>query len=160
MKKFSLLGTFLLASILMLSACGKSDQKNNNNTQENDQSTDSVTNVSDESGGTINQGDGYGFDKFDLEIEVDGKDAIDVEYDVDKDVDASYQDQLTNIHLKDTEAIDKLDEFFMKLKLTKDTSGEDARDAILEWFGLDNYSKFELEVDFDDGNELNFQETK
>ena len=39
-------------------------------------------------------------------------------------------------------------------------SNKDIIDRIMEWFGLDTYTKFDLEIDFDDGTKLDIEDKK
>ena len=145
-----------LFAVLILGACGNSS-KNADNPKREDAT---IILKNEKEGGTLNTGDGYGFDKFDLEIEVDGQDAIDAEYEVTKNLEAKYVNKLANLNLKNEEAFAKLDEFFVKIKLTHDMSNKDIIDRIMEWFGLDTYTKFDLEIDFDDGTKLDIEDKK
>ncbi|MGG0670945.1 YusW family protein [Lederbergia citrisecunda] len=155
MNKLKVLMLFLVA-VLVLGACGNASKNADDPTRE-----DATVIYEDEKeGGTMNTGDGYGFSEFDLEIEVDGKDAVDVEYEVKKSHEAKYVNQLASLNLKDQEAFDKIDEFFTKIMLTHDMSNQDIIDRIMEWFGLDTYTKFDLDVDFDDGTKLEIEDRK
>jgi hypothetical protein len=146
---------FLMA-MLILGACGNASKNADDPTRE-----DATIIYEDEKeGGTLNTGDGYGFNNFDLEIEVDGHDAIEAEYEVGKSIEAKYVNRLASLNLKDQEAFDKLDEFFTKIMLTHDMSNQDVIDKIMEWFGLDTYTKFDLEVNFDDGTNLDIEDRK
>lgn len=145
-----------LAAVLVLSACGNASKNADDPTREDAD----IIYEDEKEGGTLNTGDGYGFNEFDLDIEVDGKDTIDAEYDVNEASEAKYVNQLANLNLKDQEAFDKLDEFFTKILLTHDMSNEDVIDKIMEWFGLDTYTKFDLEVNFDDGTKLDIEDRK
>jgi len=49
---------------------------------------------------------------------------------------------------------------FIQIRITKDTPQQEVIDNILQWYGLDTYSKFDLEVDFDDGTLLNIEDMK
>lgn len=113
----------------------------------------------DKVGGSMETGDGYGFNKFDLDIEIDGKDTIDAEYDVSKSkIEAEFENKLENVKFKDEEAFNELDKLFVDIMITKDTAKQDVIDKILEYYGIDMYSKFDLEVDFDDGTKLDIEE--
>ncbi len=119
-----------------------------------------IINEDEKVGGSIETGDGYGFTSFDLEIDVDGKDAIDADYDVTKKADADYENKLKNIKLKDNKAMDELNKMFIEIRITKDTPQQEVIDKILQWFGLETYSKFDLDVDFDDGTLLDIEDLK
>ncbi|MFS0690868.1 YusW family protein [Sporosarcina sp. 179-K 8C2 HS] len=146
----------LLVTVLVLGACGNAS-KNADDPRREDAT---IVYEKEKEGGTLNTGDGYGFNKFDLEIEVDGKDVIDVEYEVAKNHEAKYVNKLAGLNLRDQEAFNKLDPFFMKFVPKKSMSEKDVMDNIMEWFGLDTYTKFDLEIDYDDGTRLDIEDRK
>ncbi len=117
-----------------------------------------IINEDEKDGGSIETGDGYGFTSFDLEIDVDGKDAIDADYDVTKKADADYENKLKNIKLKDNKAMDELNKMFIEIRITKDTPQQEVIDKILQWYWVGNILKIDLEVDFDDGTLLDIEE--
>ncbi|WP_432353950.1 YusW family protein [Sporosarcina sp. A2] len=154
MKKLAAIGSIMFASVLFVSGCGNTgDNANKPNREEADLVTDKQ-----KEGGDRDTGDGYGFTKFDLEIEVDNEDAIDADYKVEKNFKPDYENKLTNINLEGPKAMDELDKMFMAINLQNEMSGEQAREKILEYFQIDLYSKFKLDVDFDDGTELKFED--
>lgn len=56
--------------------------------------------------------------------------------------------------------MDVLDILFKEIRLTKDTPEDQAMNEILKFFEIDDYSKFELNVHFDEGTELRIHQTK
>ncbi len=119
-----------------------------------------IINEDEKTGGSIETGDGYGFTTFDLDIEVEGKDAIEADYDVTKNADADYENKLKNINLKGNKAMDELNKMFIEIRITRDTPQQEVMDKILQWYGLETYTKFELEVNFDDGTLLDINDVK
>lgn len=159
MKKVSFMGALILGGALLLSGCGNSG--NSDKSADKTGTDDVVINKELEDGGSIERGQGYGFTQFDLSIDIDGKDAIDADYDVEtKQIEAELENKLREVKLKDKEAIDELHLLFMDIRLTSETTKEEAIDRILEWFEIDDYSKFELDVEFDDGTKLDFEDVK
>ncbi|WP_025783229.1 YusW family protein [Sporosarcina sp. D27] len=154
MNKLAAMGSVVFASVLFVSGCGNTGKDAN---KDNREEADIVTNESKE-GGDRDNGDAYGFNKFELEIDVDNQDAIDAEYKVEKNFDPEYQNTLTNIDLEGAKAMDELDKMFIALNLQHEMSGEEAREKILEYFQIDLYSKFKLDVEFDDGTKLEFED--
>ncbi|MDW0118739.1 YusW family protein [Sporosarcina thermotolerans] len=151
---------FFLFAVLILGACGNSNKDVGKGPDEPLQKNNTLVVKEDVEGGTLNSGSGYGFNKFDLEIEVDGQDVVDAQYAVAKSHSASYENKLADLKLEGTEAFNTLDGLFMNIMLTKDTSKKDAIDKIMKWFGLDTYTKFDLEVDFSDGTKLDIDDRK
>lgn len=154
MKLFKFTSTVALISVLLLGGCGNSGKNANEpNREEAD-----IIHEHEKEGGSLETGDGYGFSKFDLEIDVDGKDAIDAEYEITKKAEAEYENKLKNIKLTENDAMDELNKLFMDILITKDTPQQEVIDKILKWYQLDAYSKFDLEVDFDDGTKLSIED--
>lgn len=156
MNKLTLPLAVILTGALILGGCGNFGKNADKPNRENAD----IIHENEKAGGSLETGGGYGFTSFDLEIDVDGKDAIDADYEVSKKLDADYENKLTNIKLKDNDAMKELDKFFMHILITKDTSQQEVIDKILEWYGLDSYTKFDLEVDFDDGTRLTIEDMK
>lgn len=153
-------GMFLFFAVLILGACGNSNKDVGKGPDEPLQKNNTLTIKDDVEGGTMNSGESFGFDKFDLEIEVDGQEVVDAQYLLDRTPSATYENKLAGLNLEGKEAFQKLNDLFMDIMLTKDTSEKDAIDKIMKWFGLDTYTKFDLEVNFSDGSKLDIDERK
>ena len=149
-------GAIFLTSALVVGGCGNFGK----NADKPNREDASIIHEDEKEGGSMETGDGYGFNSFDLEIEVDGKDAIDADYEITKNAEGEYENKLTNEKFKNEEAMNALDKLFVAILLTKDTPQQEAIDKILEYYKLDNYSKFELDVKFDDGTNLLINEVK
>lgn len=151
LKKLKLIGITLFASALIISGCGGNrilDKKEPpiHTKQENE-------------GGSLEYGDGFGFTKFDLDIDIDGKDAIKAEFDIETNkVEAEFENNLENIKLKGDQAMTKLTEFFTAIKISKDMPKQEAIDTILKHLNIDAYSEFDLEVKFDEGTILDIED--
>lgn len=156
MKTIKVTGAVLLTSALLIGGCGNT----NKNADAPNREDATITQDKDKEGGTLQTGDGYGFNSFELEIDVEGKDVVDVEYEIKKDVEAEYENTLKNEKFKDVEALNALDKLFVAILLTKDTTQEQAIEKILEYYQLEGYSKFDLKVKFDDGTILDFEDKK
>lgn len=146
----------MITGALLMGGCGNFGKNADKPNREDAQ----IVLESEKEGGSIRTGDGYGFTIFKLEIDVDGKDVIDAEYDVTKKANADYEDKLKNVKLKDNKAMDELNKLFLEILITKDTPQQEVIDKILKWYGLETYSKFDLEVDFDDGTLLDIEGVK
>lgn len=136
-----------------MGACGKKPA-------DDTQNDPALTTELENEGGSIESGDGFGFTIFDLEIDINGEDAIDVSYDVTEQADADYTNRLNEIDVEGAKAMDVLDILFKEIRLTKDTPEDQAMNEILKFFEIDDYSKFELNVHFDEGTELRIHQTK
>lgn len=154
LKKWRFFSFILLISVLVLGACGK--KSNDDGTKDEPV----LTTEMETEGGSFEYGDGYGFTHFDLEIDISEEDAIDAYYDVNEQAEADYQNKLNEIDLEGVKAMDKLDILFKEIRLKKETSEENAINSILEFYEIDDYSKFELRVVFDEGTELLINKTR
>ena len=108
----------------------------------------------------MDTGGGYGFSTFDLEIDFDGKDAIDADYDVTQRAEADFENRLRNTKLTGDKAMNQLNKLFVDIHINKDTPQQEVIDRILDWYQLDSYSKFDLEVNFDNGTTLTIEDKK
>ncbi|WP_342508284.1 YusW family protein [Sporosarcina sp. FSL K6-2383] len=156
MHKLTLFGAAALSSALILGGCGNFGK----NADKPNREDATIIHEDEKAGGSLETGDGFGFTSFDLDIEVDGKDAIETEYKTEKKLDANYENRLTNTKLKDSEAMNEIGKLFMDILITKDTPPQEVIDKILKWYQLDSYSHFDLEVDFDDGTKLDINEVQ
>jgi len=156
MRKLILLVAATLTGALMLSGCGNFGK----NADKPNREDATIIHEKEKAGGSLETGDGYGFTSFDLDIEVAGKDAIEADYEAARKLVADYNNTLTNIKLKDSAAMDELHKLFMDILITKDTPPQVVIDKILKWYQVESYSKFDLEVDFDDGTLLDIEEVQ
>lgn len=154
MNKLLSMGTVMFASMLLVAGCGNMGA---NADKDNREEADIITDQEKE-GGNRDTGDAYGFNNFNLEIDVNNEDAVDAEYKVEEDFKPEYENKMTKVDLEGAKAMDELDKMFIATNLESNMSGEEARDKILEYFQIDEYSKFELEIEFDDGKNLNYKD--
>ncbi|MCW1928744.1 YusW family protein [Bhargavaea beijingensis] len=180
-----LLGITALAAILTLGACGNNNdamddatggnnddhapttEKTGDNTEtaiENDKAGDNPAGGKND--GMQETTQGYGFTEFDLEIDVDGKDAVDASYETKTDgtFEAEYKNTLEGVDYDEDnhqeEAMNELDALFKEILLDQNVSEEEAKKKILNALEIQDYTKFELEVNFKEGPKLNIEETK
>lgn len=146
----------LLAAVFVMTGCGNFGE-NADKAQREDAD---IIHEREKEGGTMETGDGYGFTHFDLDIEVDGQDAIEADYEVDKELDVEYKNTLTGVNATGKEAMDELDKLFKALLLRNNMTKEEYKERILTYYELDTYSKFDLEINFDDGTNLNIEDVK
>ncbi|PIC98068.1 YusW family protein [Sporosarcina sp. P29] len=140
-----------VSSILLLGGCGSKDKAPDN---------DAAVSIEDEGeGSTMNTGDGYGFTDFDLTIKKDGK-KIETDYEDVKPDDAEYLNEFQEVDLEGNEAIDDMHKMFMEILIDSGTTKDEAIDRILQWYGLDGYDEFKLDVEFADDKTLHIDEKK
>jgi len=145
-----LFGTILFASVLLIGGCGNSNKK----VVDGNKDEPLIKSELEDEGGSMETGNGYGFSEFDLEIDIDGADAIDLDYKVEKKIEAEYDNEIQDFHLKDGPAMTEIHELFMYIKITKDTPDDEVKQKILQYLQIEDYSKFDLEVVFDNGQLL------
>lgn len=133
--------------ILVMSACGKKMT----DTPKDDPV---LTTEIETEGGSIESGNGYGFTIFNLEIITDKDEKITVWYDVSKEANATYENSRENIKVEENEAMDKVFILFNTIHLNKDTPEDQVIEKILDYYSVEGYSKFKLDVDFDENTKL------
>lgn len=135
-----------------MGACGKKDSQN---IMEDDPS---LTTELETEGGSVESGDGYGFDIFQLDMKTTSGETVLISYDVSGKSDAQYEDSSEDIHLKGAEAMDKASQLFTVIRIDKDTPEDQVIQKILEQFNVDEYAEFKLAVNFDEGTTLRIDE--
>lgn len=139
----TVVGSILLSTAFMLGACGDKEQ------------------VSDAPDSSEAQSE-FGFQAFDLDIDTaDQQDAVDASFDIDvSETEAEYENKLENKKLTGDEAYAELEPIFKELALTKDMSKEEVIEKVTGAFGVEDYTEFELELEFADGDTQEFQDRK
>lgn len=153
MKKLKVLGSLLIIGVLIIGGCGKRSA----NAPKDDPV---ISTEAENAGGSLEHGDGFGFDIFELEIDFDEHDTISIDYDVTKHAEADFENTFENFDLEGREAMNKIDELFTYLLLTKDMPEEEVIKKTLQFFNLKSYSKFELDVNFDEVTKLRIDDVK
>lgn len=145
-----------VSSLLLLGGCA---DKDNDEPIENDETTIGTEEEEKGEGSTINEGDGYGFNTFDLTIKKDGK-KIETEYEDVKPDDAKYVNEFEEVDKEDNEALDSMHKMFLETLIDDTTTEEEAMDSILQWYGLDDYEEFKLDIEFTNDKSLHIDESK
>lgn len=153
LRKLSILGSLLIIGVLIIGGCSKRSANEPKDNPVIDTETENA-------GGSLEHGDGYGFDKFELEIDFDEHDQISIDYDVTGIAEADFENTFENFDLEGEQAMDKIRELFIYLLLTKDMPEDEVMTKILQFYSLDGYSKFELDVNFDEGTKLRINDVK
>ncbi|MEI4769115.1 YusW family protein [Psychrobacillus sp. FJAT-51614] len=142
-KKYVLFGSSILSMALLLGACGENEEMEN--------APDADTAQSE-----------FGFQAFDLDIDTaEHKDAIDASFDIDvSETEAEYENKLESKKLAGDEAYEALKPIFKDLALTKDMNKEETIEKVSKAFGVEDYTEFELEIEFSDGDTQEFSDSK
>ncbi|WP_039041475.1 YusW family protein [Sporosarcina sp. ZBG7A] len=183
MRKSASIAGSVLATALLLGACGNNDTNTEKDTTTstedtttesgtaNDESTNKNTSSGTSDSSTASDSDqGYMKEKMDkltydeFELEVDyGKNKeyeIEIEQDNGK-VESTVEDELSNSNLHGREAFDEIYPRLEKLDITETTSKEQAIQQALEAFDLkDDYVKFDIEITMPDGQKIQFEDKK
>lgn len=189
MKKITALCSVLLLA-LFLTACGQdtndtndpldndttedeSENTENHSTDDEEQETDdngSETGDSDLPNEAENQEDmkrmmeALDFDEIEVEISY-GKDQeyeIEIEHHSNGDIEAEIEDEINDIDIDDDlKAFNHIYPFVKKLDIDRSIDKQAMIDQVLEVFELeDNYEKFEVEITFEDGTKISFEDRK
>lgn len=142
-KKYPLLSGAIISSVLLLGACGDKEEVKEAPDKETAQSE-------------------FGFQSFELDIDTaEQNDAIDASFDIDiSETEAEYVNQLESINLTGDDAYAELEPIFKDLALTKDMSKEEVIEKVSKAFGVEEYTEFELEIEFSDGDNQEFNDKK
>src|SRR5699024_1069615 len=100
-----------------------------------------------------------------LELEVSYENDKEYEADIDRKEGGHYkvelEDELNGVDLKGMEAFEELYPIIENLSIEKNAHQDDVIEHTLNVFGLDdNYRKFELEIQFNDGMEAEYKDKK
>ena len=160
MRKSKFLTITIFASFLLIAGCGNNENDNKRSVESRDEPL--ISAEIEDRGGSLEFGAGYGFSDFDLEIDIDGKDAIDIDYEVNTQNDTfevEYENNIQDFHLKDEDAMNAVHQFFMEAQISNEKPKEKIIREILESLNIEDYSKFDLEVNFNDDTKLTIQES-
>ncbi|MER2260935.1 MAG: YusW family protein [Psychrobacillus sp.] len=142
-NKGKLVSGILLSSALVLGACGDKEEVSDPPTTEAVESE-------------------FGFTSFDLDIDTaEQRDAVEASFEVEKNgVEAEYVNSLDSQKLHGDEAYEFLKPIFTDLALTKDMDKEEVMEKVLTAFGITDYTEFDLEVLYEDGQEIEYKDKK
>ncbi|WP_391207079.1 YusW family protein [Psychrobacillus sp. L4] len=143
MKKYSIYGSALLVIALLLGACGDKEK------------VKSAAKVDEEKSE-------FGFQSFDLEVDTpDHKDAIEVSMVIKgSTIEADYVNRMEPKKLKGDKAYEELRPMLKKIELSKDMSKDDVIKNVSKAFDVEDYTKFDLEVEFTDGKHKVYKDEK
>ncbi|WEG17585.1 YusW family protein [Alkalihalophilus pseudofirmus] len=113
----------------------------------------------DETGVTNGEEGSYAFTSFDLDVEYQDNQEVDVDYESEQDgMEAKYRNDFEGIDLEGDEAMQELEAYFTQLDFDSAAADEEVIDQVMSVFNLDpSYTEFELEVDFADGTEKEYK---
>jgi len=142
-KKYSIIGSVLFSTALLLGACADKDEVKDPPTADAAKKE-------------------FGFHSFDLDIDTpDHKDAIEASFDVDvSDTEAEYVNRIEPVKLSGDKAYAELEPIFKDLALTKDMSKDEVIEKVTKAFDVEDYTEFELEVEYSDGEYKDYNDKK
>ena len=164
----------MLVFTLILVACGnenidepKQPVTEENGSNDNAGSTDTVGDAesTDSKDGMQQKMEDLAYSDFDLAVDYSNDLEYEVELELDKNINnavkSEIDDDLNNVKKSGAEAFNDLYPLVNELTITQETSKDDAIQEILNTFNLaDDYQKFELEIKFNDGTKLEFEDKK
>lgn len=188
MRKSASIAGSVLATALLLGACGNNDtntekdtttstedtttdsgtvtdESTNNNTSsgKSDSSTTNDSTVSDSDQAYMKeQMDKLTYDEFELEVDYGKNQEYEIEIEQDNGkVEATVDDELSSSNLNGREAFDEIYPKLEKLEITETTTKEQAIQQALDAFGLkDDYVKFDIKVSMPDGQKIEYEDKK
>lgn len=187
MKRFMLL-IAVFAISLIITACSDDNNANDNEAsddvsgnQEQNDNKQSGNNANDNAPADDNSNNGANdnntntesagdmqskMDKLDyteIEVEVDYGDdneyEVEIEQDEGEEIESEMEDEVNDVFLDGEEAFNELYPMVKELSIDHNTGKDDAIQDVLDIFDLDDdYKEFELEITFDDGSEIEYEE--
>lgn len=161
-KKSRILSALIFSSVLVLGACGESNEVNEPVGNESQTDPAPKTGNASPGGGTDEDSIGgktFGFTELNIEAEYpEQDDPVEIEYAEDRDnVFAEYKNPLTGDDASGDDALNLMEQSLQKLELNNDISEEDAITQIVEAFGLEeNYESIEVEVRYPGGEDKEY----
>lgn len=160
------MSALILSGALVLGACGgnDNDSTNNDTASSGEPSVGSSTNQSTHTNNETSQNEAAAKDttlhEVEIEVDIDGKDAVDLEYDSKDLSDNEYKNYLTNEAFKGEEAKSKVTSLLDELSIHKETTQDDAIQQVMHLFNIDHYSKIEISYKYEDGSKIKFKDKK
>lgn len=161
-----------ISFVLLLGACGSTDNNSdsNNNQPVSEGMEDNNENVNSEANNQNEEalhGDekadkmnDIGMSEFELEVEyTNGEYEAEIEKSSSGEYEAELEDELDNNNLKGDEAFNHIYDLVKKVDVNSDSSEKEVYDEFLNAFDLtDDYDEIEIEITFEDGSELEYEE--
>lgn len=156
-------------SLLLLGACNDNDEVTNppenapsEDSTNNGNTTGSTDSNNNQSSTNQMQTSNIPFSSFDLDVEYDQFKSFEIEYENEASgMEAKIKDELNNRKISGDEAFQELQSRFEQFKFDASTSEQDVVNEVLNSFELsDNYKEFELDVQFADGTEKEYNVIK
>lgn len=158
-NKLAWIGSFILIIALLIGCSNDSPEENEDvdvNAPDNEEKEDAAKEE-------VNDDDvvdaPYSFTEIEVEVDMNGvNDALDVEYEVERyKIDASYKDKSEDIHLKDEEAMERLEPILDSFTFDENSSEDEILEQVLEGFSIDDYDEIEIEIKFKDNTKLDIE---
>jgi len=133
---------------------------NDANQTTNDTTTDNVESTTNQNEGQ--QAGTYNFTHFDLDVEYANDVSYNAEYkNTPNGITAEFEDEANRVDTSGDDAYNEIAPYLEQLTFDENTEDEEVRNQVMTVFGLDeNYTEFELEVKFENGNNKKYRFTK
>ncbi|MCM3709600.1 YusW family protein [Sporosarcina luteola] len=163
MKKIGTL-SFAGALSLMLIGCGTDGQREEPTVKEETPADIKEETIKEETPADMLQNmDELDYVEFELEVEYAGDNEYEAELETKSvgTVIAKIEDELNHVRKDGTEAFDELYPLVQQLTITQKTNKDEAIAEVLKTFNLPtDYTKFDLEITFNDGTKVEFEDKK
>ncbi|WP_186321518.1 YusW family protein [Bacillus sp. FJAT-22090] len=160
-KKHFLLTSALCTSVLLLGACGNNNDEPEENGPNGTAFEKEQEKTVDESITQENPDNDFGFRYFNLNINIpDNKDAILAEYYGNSSrAEALYKNMRAAADVQGDAAFTLLEQVFTDLHLTQDMTKEEVIERVAMAFDATDYTKFELEIEYEDGETITYSDS-
>lgn len=158
----------VMSATLALAACGDDEEVTQPVTDDASEETAAPESESTEdaspSGGTEGTTDGqtYGFTDLSVDVDMpDQDDALDLSYEEERGrAEAEYENKIDGVDLTGDDAFNEMEQGLSQLDLTPDTPDDEVISQVIEAFGIDpGFKKIEIEIDYADGSDKNYEQT-
>jgi hypothetical protein len=104
----------------------------------------------------------FGFRSFDLDVDTaDHKDAIEASMEIKgSTIEAEYVNRIEPKKLKGDKAYEEMKPMLKKIELSQNMSKDDVLKKVSKAFDVEDYTKFDLEVEFSDGKHKVYKDKK
>ncbi|QCR33933.1 YusW family protein [Lysinibacillus sp. SGAir0095] len=164
MKLKLILTSSLLLGVLV--GCGDDDVDQDelvtNPEPTNEMTTENEEQTNGQSEGNQQEDTAYNFTHFDLDVEYANDVSYNAEYTSNQNgIAAEFEDEVNRIDTSGDEAYNHFAQYLEQLTFDENTEDQEVLNQVMTAFGLDeNYTEFELEVKFENGDTKTYRFTK
>ena len=160
------LGAVFLSSALVLAACGndKDEPTNENSATDGTPAVEQPAPEQPTTPETTTDGEiameAGPYMEVDIEIDIDGKDAYDLEYDEKDRSDNEFKDHLNQSKVEGDAAYETVRSYVDQLTLDANSTKEEAIEQVKKIFNVEDFTKIEVSYKLADGSKVEFEEKR